>query len=143
MLLLPDEELKSSFLSVMGSQRSLHYLLSTPAFSSLPLHFSVQIYLIACNQLFLTSTFPVLFWPADHRLPALLKAPVFWAVPERGPGPHPGWTSGPGCRGPGPGAVAQVTNSSPPTLACCVLFPPRGECLILCLCPSLSGVCRC
>lgn len=57
---------------------------------------------------FLPSSFLPL---ADCRLPALAQAPVFWSVIERGPGPHNGRTCGPGCRGPGACAAAQVRTS--------------------------------
>ena len=57
------------------------------------------------SHLFLTSSFPR---SADHRLTDLPQASVFWAVTERGPGPHNGWTGRLGCRGSGACAAAQV-----------------------------------
>ena len=52
-------------------------------------------------------------WPADHRCPVLPQPPVFWAVTERGSGPHHGWTGGLGCGGLGARAAAQVRTAFP------------------------------
>lgn len=80
----------------------------------------------------LTSTFPFPLWPADRGLPALSLTPVFWAVSEWGSGPHPGWTGGPGCRGLGTGAAAQVRSLHIPPLPTVCPFnklpPPLSSC---------------
>lgn len=117
---------KEAPLSLSGSLEP-HYA----CFSFLPSHLSFQYFWSdlpwlqspsksflsnLANDLPLTSTSPFPLWPADCRLPALPYTPVLWAVAEWGSGPHPRWTGGPGCGGPGTGAAAQVTTPHIPPL---------------------------
>lgn len=128
-------------------------LLSIPTLSSLPFNVSLQIcfhcsflsksfFSVRSDALPLTSTFPFPLWPADCRLPALSHTPVFWAVAEWGSGPHPGWTGGSGCGGPGTGAATQVTAPHIPPLPTVRPFHklpppcplPRGQSQVLSPC---------